>query len=41
MRGSTAMYPSRKPEMIGVARCRASMPMPTPAIMSVSASTTM
>ncbi len=29
-----------EPEMIGVARWSASMPMPTPDIMSVSASTT-
>ena len=40
MSGSTAMYPRRKPEMIGVARWRASTPMPTPAIMSVRARTT-
>src|ERR1035437_8047028 len=38
--GRTAMYPSRKPEMIGVARCSSSMLRPTPAIMSGSATTT-
>ena len=40
IRGSTATYPSRKPLIIGVARCSDSMPMPTPCIISVSASTT-
>ena len=40
IRGSTATYPRRKPEMIGAARWRLSMPRPTPCIMSVRASTT-
>src|SRR5699024_3017913 len=40
MRGSTATYPSRNPEMIGAARCRASTLTPTPRIMSCRASTT-
>ena len=38
--GSTAMYPSRNPEMIGAARCSSSADSPTPAIMSGSARTT-
>jgi len=38
--GRTAMYPSRKPEMIGVALCSSSIPRPTPAIMFGKATTT-
>ena len=40
IRGRTAVYPRRKPLMIGVARCRRSSPTPTPVMIDGRATTT-